>query len=125
MLQYRDGVGRKGDDEVAQHVLNDDKVGSRELEAMGGGNELKRRCHELYAKAVKGRPGTGWQQGVGVRGSSLIMRVTSLTSRSSEEENMRSCFVFLVRHLLVNVVRRLIGVVACWCLRLKAGSWMG
>jgi hypothetical protein len=92
---------------------------------MGGGDELKRRCRELYAKAVKGGPGTGRRQGVGVRGSSLIMRITSLTSRSLEEENVRSCFVFLVRRLLVGVMGRLVGVITRWCLRFKAGSWIG
>jgi hypothetical protein len=122
MLRYRDGVGGKGEDEVARRVSNDDEVGSCELEATGGGDGLRRRRCELYGKAVKGGPGTGRRREVGVRGSSLTIRVTSLTSGSSEEEAVRSRLIFLARCLLVGVVARLVGVVARWRLRFKAAG---
>jgi hypothetical protein len=100
-------------------------VGSHELEAMGSGNGLKRQHHKLYAKVVKGGPGVGRGQEVGVRGSSLIMCVSSLTSRLSEEEYVCSRLTFLVSCLLVGIVARLVGVVVRWCLRFNMGSWMG
>jgi hypothetical protein len=126
MLRYRDGVGGKGEVEVARRISNDNEVGSHELEATGGGDGLKRRRCELYGKAVKGGPGAGQRREVGVTGSSLIIHVTSLTSRSLSEDSVRSHLIFLARCLLVRVVEWLVGVVARWRLRFKAaGSLTG
>ncbi|KAJ7897691.1 hypothetical protein B0H14DRAFT_2557673 [Mycena olivaceomarginata] len=103
MLRYRDGVRGKGEERGCA-TRNDDEVRSRELEATGSGDGLKRRRRELYATAVKGGPGAGRRGEAGV----VVGGVRAFLARQ--------LLVGVVARL-VRVMARLVGVVARWRLR--------